>query len=363
MIKRILKTIAICMLASMAPWAHAQAGGYVYTDISADGASYAYARGINEAGQIAGAVQLGYTGVYATVWNNGTPTLSSLSATYANAINNAGQTAGTLYVPYNDSRAVVWNGSTATILGRPDHDSHAAAINDAGLVAGWSGDNYSCCQKATVWNTAQGTQTTLSPVESEAHAINNAGQVAGWSSVNGLQHATVWNGTTTIDLGIPGTRSFAFGINDIGQVVGSVQAGPFPRNQATLWDGTNTTLLGSLGGDSFARDINNLGQIVGASRTQAQNALHATLWIGATAIDLNDFLDPQLVSEGWVLTDAKAINDAGWIVGMAERIANGDVITHGFLMAPVPVPEPSSYALFITGLCFVCLRAHRRRTA
>ncbi len=65
-------------------------------------------------------------------------------------------------------------------------------------------------------------------------------------------------------------------------------------------------------------------------------------------IDLNDLIPSN---SGWMLADAKAINDSGQIVGYGFDI-NGE--QHAFLLTPIP--EPSTLALlslaFISFLAF-----------
>lgn len=71
----------------------------------------------------------------------------------------------------------------------------------------------------------------------------------------------------------------------------------------TLWIGTSLTALDSLGGArNSGRAINNL----------------------------NDLLDGELVAAGWRLVNAVAINDAGWITGIARNDITG--VQAGFLM-------------------------------
>ena len=104
---------------------------------------------------------------------------------------------------------------------------------------------------------------------------------------------------------------------------------------ATLWNGTAATDLGTLGGSSHANDINDIGKVVGESYT-VDGILHAVLWDGASLTDLNLLLDSDTVNAGWVLSSAQSINNQGWIAGVAfNTISNA---THGFLLAPVPVP-------------------------
>jgi probable HAF family extracellular repeat protein len=70
-----------------------------------------------------------------------------------------------------------------------------------------------------------------------------------------------------------------------------------------------------------------MGQVVGFAYTASETP-HAFLWQDDGMIDLNESLPP---GSGWELTEARAINDSGQIVGYG--IINGE--THAFLLHPV----------------------------
>ncbi len=83
------------------------------------------------------------------------------------------------------------------------------------------------------------------------------------------------------------------------------------------------------------------------------------MWDGDSIIDLNSFLDASAVSAGWVLTDAKDINENGWIVGSASNSRLG-ISSHAFLMTAA-VPEPETYAMMLMGLGLMGFVARRRK--
>jgi hypothetical protein len=78
------------------------------------------------------------------------------------------------------------------------------------------------------------------------------------------------------------------------------------------------------------RDINSSGQVVGGG----SRAFYYDATTGV--VDLNTLIDPD---SGWVLWEARAINDLGQIVGAGDF--NGQ--RHAYLLTPVP--EPSTFAL------------------
>jgi probable HAF family extracellular repeat protein len=310
--------------------------------------------------------------MHAALWNGSTVIdLGTLggSNSYALAINSSGQVAGYSEVSGDAAaHAAVWNRSTATDLGTlGGTSSYATSINNSGQVAGYSatmrGD-----QHATMWNGPTATDMAANQVgfsPSQGLAINNAGQVAGAASsypqVGG--HAVIWNGTNTTNLEtLGGHFSWGSAINDLGQVAGYSDG----TGHATLWNGTKATDLGTLLGTvgSSALAINNKGQVVGYSgdsgifRILGGGNTRATLWTSTKATDLNSFLDPALVNEGWLLTSANGINDNGWIVGDASNSRLG-ISNTAFLLAPIP--EPTSYAMLLSGLGLLGLFIRRRK--
>src|SRR5262249_29382035 len=90
------------------------------------------------------------------------------------------------------------------------------------------------------------------------------------------------------------------------------------------------TDLGTLGGNySYAISLNNSNIFVGGSFIDSEDSIyHAFIWDGNSMRDLNLLLDST--SSGWTLTEARAINDFGEIVGTG--IYNG--VNHAFLLQP-----------------------------
>jgi probable HAF family extracellular repeat protein len=148
-----------------------------------------------------------------------------------------------------------------------------------------------------------------------------AGQAVTGSSV---LHAFFYSNGTKTDLGrLPGLYSMynsaARGLNDAGQVVG----GAFFTDgsgyeHAFLWDFQNGIQnLGALGGQfSYAYGINASGQVVGdVDVTEDDSVRHAFVWDSQNGMqDLNSLIPPN---SGLELNQARAINDAGQIVGSA----------------------------------------------
>lgn len=110
----------------------------------------------------------------------------------------------------------------------------------------------------------------------------------------------------------------------------NTRVGTSTVTRPTLWQGSTVSDLGLLGGNSArAFGINRLGQVVGHSYLSDNTTLHAFLWVDGVLRDLNDLLP---AGSGWVLNEARAINDFGQITGYGAH--NG--ITRAFVLSPVP---------------------------
>jgi probable HAF family extracellular repeat protein len=327
------------------------------------------------------------------------------------AINNACQIAGTSANPME--RAFFWQSSAGTTnLGTFGGDkSNAYAVNTAGTVVGQarnslgvyrpfisrqgagmsdlgiSGGTYCSAHdindaeqvvgfvttsdwygRAFIWQQGPGMTTlgTMGGIWNEAWAVNNSGNVVGVERTGASDHqgwytrAFIWdtnNGIRELP-GLGGNRNAAYDINESGQAVGVVET--VDRvSHAALWpDTTHVRDLGALGGTpgstSIARGINNLGLVVGAS-DNSSGVLSAFIWEeGAGMVDLNTMLKNPPANAR--LSDASAINDAGWIVGLAS-LTNGE--THLCILAPT-APEPGSLLIMGAGLLSLFASIKRR---
>src|SRR5262249_30731065 len=133
-----------------------------------------------------------------------------------NAINNAGQLAGSIDIGQGYSHAALWDPATGvqdlgSLGGRGEADE-SDAINDAGVVVGGS-YNAAGYEHAFVWDGTNGMQDlTPNAMESFATSINNAGQIVG----NADGNAFLTEGGTLTRLG----QWVPQAINNAGQIVG-----------------------------------------------------------------------------------------------------------------------------------------------
>jgi len=321
----------------------------------------------------------------------------------AYGINNAGQVVvtATLTNPVARHGAFIYQNGSYQNLGTLGGDyTTAVAINTAGEVTGESWTTGDAASHAYLFS--NGTMQdlgTLGPGNSAGTAINSAGQVVGRSDlgVNSLSHGFLWSNGHMADLGgIRGRNSTSSGINSAGQVVGSgtVPSGagvfyPFlfgatiteldsvegyasAINDASQIAGATTggnnslavlyaggaggpvTNLGTLGGVRSSADaINSSGIVVGVSDTKSSGSHAFVLSQNGAMLDLNGLIPAR---SGWVLREARGINDQGEIVGYGT---NPTGQTDAFLLTPVPAPEPSTIGGELLALALM-FRRHRR---
>jgi uncharacterized membrane protein len=260
-------------------------------------------------------------------------------------------------------------------------DAEAWSINEAGFIAGLIdlGNYY----RAAVFDAAYPlTCTDLGSLPgfdgSGANSINNNLEIVGYGYDPGSEffsnsRAVLFdylNPQNNMDLGsLPGYEaSSAFSINDSGQIVGRAnhQDDYLPDNfvpRAVLFDGSgggDNIDLGSIDGIGGAEafSINSSGQIVGRAYESTFSQPGGVYKSEAVLFDetgngdnlnLNDLINPAL---GYRLTNARAINDNGWIACSASGQDN-----QYYALLLKPIPEPATLLLLGLGGLFVLRRA------
>lgn len=282
--------------------------------------------------------------------------LSGHVGSAAYAINDGGVVVGS-----SDSgtrtRAVRFSAATGAAtdlnIGTPSTGSGAYDVNASGTIVGWHGAGLSFNGFV---KPASGSAETISPLGttfgapySEATAINDNGLVAGYSSTDEGDSAFVkapGGAVTPIGFDSPEGYSYDYGwaINNAGLVVGEgfvAGADPdAPDYHAFLYDTStgNVTDLGALPGlpSTHGYGINAGGAVVGAARPGEEGGIpHAFLYANGAMHDLNGLIPS---GSGWTLTHARSINDNGYIVGYG--IGPGGT-TRAFLLKPTgSTPSP-----------------------
>jgi uncharacterized membrane protein len=346
---------------------HATAQSYSAHDLG-NGA----ANGINDAGQIVGAVN-----GRAVIWTGTTETPLGTLGLFdsAKAINDSGVAVG-FDLTYSSGRhtstlnynPVAWNQTSPTQL---EHvvSGVATGVNNSGQISGaeyWHGNGQRL--EAVIWD---GSQTTAlgslyRHTSSVATDLNDNGQAVGYFFRNddfAARQAVLWNGTTPTQLGtVANSRdSIATAINDHGQEVGYADGSGHTGRSAVLWNGTKPTVLGTLGGtNSEALALNNAGMAVGYSYLDGNTVKQAVLWENGQVINLNSDLTRTEIKDGWVLESANGINNNGTIVGDAVNTFTGK--DFAFVLDVVaPVPELSRATMMAFGLALIGFTTLRRR--
>lgn len=343
-----------------------------YSDLGTVGGHISWAAGINNAGQVAGyATTSGDATAHAFLYGSGGMSdLGTLGGkvdySLAYGINSAGLVVGGSNTGPGPYHAFMYSNGTMSDLGTlGGGDSSAYAINNAGQVVGVARTTANAAQHAFSYTIGGGMRDlgTLGGLFSWAYGVNNAGQVVGQAStIGGAEHAFLYSNGSMSDLGgLGGTYSTAYGINGTGQIVGDADDS-LGVLHAVLWDAQHVTQLSTLAGGNLSQAyaINSYGEIVGRSDVAASGGYnHAVVWYHGGMVDLNNVVDPSVFGAGWVLTEARGINDNGDIVGLAQNIYTGN--SHAFELSGVamPVPEPASAILALGGLALLVRKRHR----
>ena len=271
--------------------------------------------------------------------------LSGHAKSYAFSINDNGAAVGTSINNSDIRRAVRFQaGGGATDL-NVGNGSNAYAINNSNEIVG--GASFGAINYSAFHRSASGAVTNLGTLgaspfrSSEAFGINDSGTITGWSGADAGDSAFVRPpGGAMSPIGFaappPGlSYSYAWDINTAGQIVGEGfnDAGAY---RAFLYQDGVAQDLGVVGAfnNSMALAINGAGEVVG--RLKASSGLtHAFVYRGGVMQDLNDLIAP---GSGWVLNEARGINDGGSIVGMGTAPGGQ---TRAFLLVPVQEQPPS----------------------
>jgi uncharacterized membrane protein len=272
--------------------------GGAFTQIDVPGASYTYASGINNAGQIVGNSSFGAfldTGGSFTQIN-----VPGATSTEALGINGAGQIVGD-FIDSKGQHGFLDSGGTFTQIDVPGATSTVAkGINNAGQIVGGF---YNGVTGSHGFLDTGGTFTQIDVVPAvpgtigtSAEGINNAGQIVGqYTDSLVSRHGFLDTGGSFTQIDAPGATTGDFlngtvasGINNAGQIVAST----YNPTHGFLDSGGAFTQIDVPGAtDTFALGINEKGQIVGG-----------TLVIGGTG-------DPHFTTYSGVNYDFQGLGD------------------------------------------------------
>ncbi len=240
-------------------------------------------------------------------------------------INQSGQVVGYALNAAQQRRAFLYtNGQMQDIGTLGGQTATAYGISDTGKVAGVSGINGLEDARAFFYDgaTMQNLgvyQTNTSADRSAAFAVNNANQIVGESSaVSTSRLAFIYqNGSMTL-VGNPFAFDSAYDINNAGKIVGSKYVGGITKSYLIGSDNASPTFIEPLGGrNSYARAVNNNNQVVGSADYSMNNVFqHAFLYSNGQLRDINGLNAPQSFAYG--------INDAGIVVGNINLTSFGD---------------------------------------
>lgn len=332
----------------LAPAAPVAAQSYTVIDLGTLGGTDSYAYDLNDRGEVVGGSQAinpnpgpfylrrGFHWAQSSMTDLGA--LAPHGESRAFSINEQGWIAGWATDQAGDKYPALYAEDSWTQIPHPGISGEGRGINDLGRVVGYFNDA-NVDAKAFAWSPL-GAFVDLSLVDnagnSLANAINHNNTVVGWSTIGpdpcGIFSAskpTVWERDSSGNwsaTGLPftGCAGNVFGLNDWNFLVGNVRANvlePIPTQW--VWRGAwfefDLPMDGRTSGTAY--DINHNSQIVGSMDQRAY------LWDGGSPVDLNTEIPS---GSGWVLQQAKAINDCGWITGYGR--INGE--THAFLLVP-----------------------------
>src|SRR5947209_14738240 len=353
--------VALCLLSSALLPRHgdAQVGRYFIADLGTLGGLQSKAYGINNAGRVIGSSTPsgGSSSSSPFAWQSGTFTsLGTFGGDdgVAYGLNEIGYIVGNASTSTSNEHAFIWSDIFGKLdIGTLPGGAFATAydINDSNQVVGQS-EIAPLVDRGFLWQKDTGMQMlpTLGGSSGAATGINNAGQIIGWAATGaGAAHAFLLIDGTMADLGtFGGSTSVAEHINDNGDVVGYAT---LPSNSASqTYHAFLFTAMGGLqdlgtlagGTRSIAYANNVTGQVVGQPEI-APGVEHAFIY-DATKGGMLD-LNAAVAASGWVLQEARAINDNGVIVGSG---INPQGQTHGFQLTPAgsrfppPPPPPCS---------------------
>lgn len=296
------------------------------------------------------------------------------------AVNNSGQVAGATRIgSYYHAYITEPDGIGMTDLGAlSGKSSFVRDINDTGQVTGDSNakDGYTHAYITGPNGIGMTDLGTLGGSNSYSSAINDSGQVVGWSETDdGSTHAFITgpNGAGMTDLGtLDRDYSSAFDINNFGETVGytgqRIDIGySAMRPFITESNGENLADMGSLtfytyGSFISTMYINDPGQvIINIGAICGTVCADSLLYDDGVVTSISSILDVFDTNLKYGMPQVVGINNDGQIIGiLANDLYEGRY--RSFMLTPTtiaPVPEPTTYAMLLTGLGLMAFRRNK----
>jgi probable HAF family extracellular repeat protein len=314
---------------------------YTVTNIGTLGGNDSVALSINDLGEVVGYSKTADGDVHAfRYFRDALFDLSTLGGkeSYAYVITNSGILLGDSKTSDGLLRPFIGAPNSPLLnLGEGPHlFSSARGANNVGQVVGFRviTDEHGQFQKRAYLYTTHRTIDlgTFGGKQSDAIAINDAGEVVGHVYTeyhDGPRRAVLYHAGKAVEIGtFGGNGSTGVAINTAGQVVGYAET-PGGDQRAFLFAHGKMKNLETLPGgtQSFAYGIDDRGRVVGASDAK-DSPLRAFIYSDGVMQDLNKLIPAD---SGWLLTEAKGINDSGQIVGYG--FLDGE--RRAFLLTPV----------------------------
>ena len=296
--------------------------------------------GLNDHGVAVGRGANGTQGWQAFIWEpgRGSRVLEARDgSSVATAINNNGDAVGYIQTNENGMEPLQWTRTGETIpLGARNGPAHAKAISDGGYITGVHYGNGGTRTAFLYQIDGPFSMETLTSMPEDcavatAAAVNAHGVVAGAVHALATSKAAIWTGGQhQVIAAEHWLNSEATAINDEGVVAGWYETRP-NHPQAFLWRPDSGVLEVEASGGSSVQlfSINDRGQGAGAE-ADSRNMRRAIVWDEERGSrDLNGLV--ELPGDGWRLTEARAINNRGWIAGTADVLG----VSRAFVLQPI----------------------------
>lgn len=277
-------------------------------------------------------------------------------AVYSSAhdVNDAGQAVGVMWDRASRMHALAWSadGALTSLPGLPNGGDYASAsaINGRGKIVGESRTTLptgEVVMRAALWTNGQPEDlgALKKKGDSSAMAINDAGVVVGYSTIPGSTSLVPARWTSGKIAALPmagGTGGFAVSINKSGTVVGRVYLSSDQAWHAYGWQGDEGFAMGSWPefASSSASAVNAGGVAVGEGRSAGADTGVALYWptLSGTPVDLNTLVGQGGCVDAFgvqrTLTWGVDINDKGVIVANASAMVDGNTRSFSFRLTP-----------------------------